>query len=53
MFSKIDTGNKFYSQKMFSGNDGRANLSKKEVPKILFELNTGDKQKRATADQKV
>lgn len=53
MLSKLDSGNKFYSQKMFSSNDGRVNSGKKEVPKILFELNTGDRQKRAVADQKV
>ena len=53
MLSKLDNGNKFYSQKMFAGTDGRVIPAKREVPKVLFELNTGDRQKRAAADQKV
>ena len=53
MLSKLENGNKFYSQKMFASNDGKANSARKEVPKVMFELNTGDRQKRAGADQKV
>ena len=53
MFSKLDSGNKFYSKKMFANNDGKVNTSKREVPKVLFELNIGDKQKRAAADLKI
>ena len=43
MFSRLDSGNKFYSKKMFADNNGKANSSKREVPKVLFELNIGDK----------
>ena len=53
MLSKLENGNKFYSQKMFASNDGKVNSARKEVPKVMFELNTGDRQKRAGADQKV
>ena len=53
MFAKLDSGNKFYSKKMFANNDGKVNSSKREVPKVLFELNIGDKQKRAAADLKI
>ena len=40
-------GTKFYSQRMFPKQTSAVAAKKKEVPQVLFEMNLGDKEKRA------